>query len=78
MTSGPFFAATLALAITLSVAPAVAQDLDDRVAGSRAVAKAFGGDVRAQLVAGLKAGLDAIHNLFDGVWLVSCWFKFGI
>ena len=55
MTSGPFFAATLALAITLSVAPAVAQDLDDRVAGSRAVAKAFGGDLRAQLVAALKA-----------------------
>ncbi|MDH3474441.1 MAG: DUF3365 domain-containing protein [Rhodospirillales bacterium] len=54
MKPGLFFAAAVALASVQAAAPAQAQDVETRIAGSRAVVKAFGEDLRAQLVAALK------------------------
>jgi hypothetical protein len=54
MKPGPFFAVAVVLAFGQAAAPARAQNVETRVAGSRAVVKAFGEDLRAQLMAALK------------------------
>lgn len=55
MKRAPFFAVLAALAAAHAAVPAQAQDIEARIAGSRAVAKAFGEDLRTQLVAALKS-----------------------